>query len=124
MIVRFLILSLRASHANTAVKIGLVVTRTTELATVVRRRDSIQKRKWRERNRPASIHRPICLGVISARPRVFKKKGNKISDARESLYAAITAVGTVQSLMSIAAKDTTTIADAMMAMALLSGLKI
>ena len=59
--------SLRKSHAKTAEKTGLVVTSTTELATVVHLNDSIHDRKWMARKKPAMIDNPTTLLVTACR---------------------------------------------------------
>jgi hypothetical protein len=73
------------NQAKTAAKMGLVVTRTTELATVVSIRDSIQNRKCSERKKPATMHRPTCLRDTADLPAVFKCKGRRIKEAKNSL---------------------------------------
>jgi len=74
---------------------GAVVTRTTELATLVYSRDVIQKAKWNAKKMPDNANKDRVLHPVNTISRLnrLKQKGARMTAAIAKRYAAITREG-------------------------------
>jgi len=98
--------SLKKKCEMRAQNTGMVVTRTTELATDVYLSEAIQVTKWRHRKTPEAARRGQFSLLIRRYLLSWKAYGVRIKEANARRYVAIIKDGALQSLMKIAAVET------------------